>query len=316
MKTKNIIRKKGLLSVCRFALASIFIMIVTSVMAQDNIATKLGYAADAKLLIIHADDLGVSHSENMASIEAIENGSVNSASVMMPTPWVLEVIDYTKKNPSTHDFGLHLVLTSETKIYKWGPVCSVDKVPSLIDEFGYFHEGCTTTVDIKEVEMELKAQIDRAYSMGLEPTHLDTHMACLFQSEALIEVYLKMGKLYNLPVFAIKHSLPEDILKKYDVKVLVDTVMTINPEEYANGSEDYYINAIKNLKPGLTTILIHAGYNNDEMKGLWIDHPDWGNEWRQKDFDFFTSDTCKKILTEENIKLVTWRQIKDAFYSN
>lgn len=316
MKTKNIIRRENYLSVCRLALASIFILNVFSVLAQENIATKLGYAADAKLLIIHADDLGLSHSENMASIEAIENGSVNSASVMMPTPWVLEVVDYAKKNPSTHDFGLHLVLTSETKNYKWGPVCSIDKVPSLVDEFGYFHEGCATTVDVDQVEMELKAQIDRAYSMGLVPTHLDTHMGCLAQSEALIEVYLKMGQLYNLPVFGIKNYLPDEMLKKYDVKVLLDTYLMINPEDYANGSENYYINAIKNLKPGLTTILIHAGYNNDEMKGIWIDHPDFGSEWRQKDFDFFTSDTCKKLLIEENIKLVTWRQIKDALYSN
>ena len=152
--------------------------------------------------------------------------------------------------------------------------------------------------------------------MGLVPTHLDTHMGCLAQSEALIEVYLKMGQLYNLPVFGIKNYLPDEMLKKYDVKVLLDTYLMINPEDYANGSENYYINAIKNLKPGLTTILIHAGYNNDEMKGIWIDHPDFGSEWRQKDFDFFTSDTCKKLLVEENIKLVTWRQIKDALYSN
>ena len=73
---------------------------------------------------------------------------------------------------------------------------------------------------------------------------------------------------------------------------------------------------IKNLKPGLSTFLIHTAYNNDEMKGMNIDNTEWGNEWRQKDFDFFTSDTCKNILKEENIILVTWRQVKDAFYSN
>ena len=157
--------------------------------SQENIATKLGYPADSKLLIIHADDLGVSHSENIASIEAIEKGSVNSASVMMPTPWVLEAIEYTKSNPNTHDFGLHLVLSSEWKLYKWGPVSSKDKVSSLVNEHGYFHDTCITKLNLAEVETELKAQVDRAYAMGLKPTHLDSHMGCLFQTPELMEIY-------------------------------------------------------------------------------------------------------------------------------
>ena len=274
MKTKEIIQRKRFIYVSRFTLASIFILIAFSVKAQDNIATKLGYAADAKLLIIHADDLGVSHSENMASIEAIENGSVNSASVMMPTPWVLEVANYAKKNATTHDFGLHLVLSSEWKNYRWGPVSSIEKVPSLVNEFGYFHEGCLPSLNLDEVAIELRAQIDRAYSMGFEPTHLDSHMGCLFQSEELLEVYLKMGKLYKLPVLATEQAVPEELLKKYDVLILLNEVLTIMPEEYVKGPEDYYINAIKNLKPGLSTFLIHTAYDNDEMKGMNIDHPD------------------------------------------
>ncbi len=316
MKPKEIFKRKHCRPVNRFAFVAIFILIAFSVNAQDNIATKLGYAAGAKLLIIHADDLGVSHSENIASIEAIENGSVNSASLMMPTPWVLEVANYAKNNATTHDFGLHLVLSSEWKNYRWGPVSSIDKVPSLINEFGYFHEACTSSVNLKEVEVELRAQIDRAYSMGFEPTHLDSHMGCLFQSSELIEVYLKIGQSYKLPVLATKQAVPEELRKKYDVKIVLGEVLTIMEDEYAKGSEDYYINAIKNLKPGLSTFLIHTAYNNEEMKGMNIDHPEWGNEWRQKDFDFFTSDACKNILKEENIKLVTWRQIRDAFYSN
>ena len=154
-------------------------------LSQDNIATRLGYPADSRLLIIHADDLGVSHSENQASFEAIDNGSVNSASVMMPTPWVLEAVEYARANPETHDFGLHLVLSSEWKHYKWGPVSSKDQVSSLVDEHGYFHKDCISGIDLAEVERELIAQIDRAYAMGLEPTHLDSHMGCLFQTPEL-----------------------------------------------------------------------------------------------------------------------------------
>ncbi|WP_228851786.1 polysaccharide deacetylase family protein [Aegicerativicinus sediminis] len=282
--------------------------------SQETIASKLGYPADAKLLIIHADDLGVSHSENIATFEAIDNGSVNSASVMMPTPWVLEAVNYAKANPETHDFGLHLVLSSEWKNYKWGPVSSTDKVPSLIDEHGYFHEACRSDLNLKEVELELKAQVERAYAMGLEPTHLDTHMGCLAQTTRLTEVYLKIGQKYNLPVFVLDEFLSKEIKETYHPKVLVDQLYTISPEDYSIGPETYYTNTLKNLMPGLSLLLIHTAYDNEEMKGMNVDHPEWGNAWRQKDYDFFTSKTCKELLEKENIKLVTWRQIKEALY--
>jgi len=292
---------------------ALIIGITRVLFSQENVATKLGYPEDSKLLIIHADDLGVSHSENIASIEAIENGSVNSASVMMPTPWVLEVANYAKSNPTTHDFGLHLVLSSEWKNYKWGPVSSKDKVPSLVTEHGYFHEACVPDLNLEEVETELKAQVARAYAMGLEPTHLDSHMGCLFQTPELIEIYFKVGQLYNLPVMAFK-EIPQELRDSYDVKFTVDSLITISPEEYAKGPEAYYSNVIKNLQPGLSLLLIHTAYDNEEMKGMNIDHTDWGNEWRQKDFDFFTSEMCKQLLKEEDIKLVTYRQLKEAFF--
>lgn len=283
--------------------------------SQENLATRLGYDSNARLLIIHADDLGVSHSENLASFEAIENGSVNSASVMMPTPWVMEVAEYAKAHPQTHDFGLHLVLTSEWKNYRWGPVSSTHKVPSLLGDHGYFRADCSSSVDIGEAESELRAQIDRAYAMGLEPTHLDSHMGCMFQSEQLVELYLKMGQEYRLPVL-VTEQFPAEVLQKYNVNAVLTEALTISPEDYKKGLEEYYVNAIKKLKPGVSTLLIHTAYDNEEMKGMNVDHPDWGNEWRQKDFDFFTSDTCKQLLKSENIQLVTWREIKDKLYAD
>jgi DNA modification methylase len=124
-----------------------------------------------------------------------------------------------------------------------------------------------------------------------------------------------MGQEYNLPVLATA-DLPADLQKKYKVKAVLTDALTIMPEEYAKGVEQYYTRVIRNLKPGVSTILIHTAYDNEEMKGMNVDHPDWGNAWRQKDFDFFTSDACKNLLKEENVKLVTWRQIKETCYPN
>jgi len=283
------------------------------VKAQENLASKLGLPDNAKMLIIHADDLGVAHSENMASFKAIEKGSVNSASVMMPTPWVMEVAEYAVSHADTHDFGLHLVLSSEWKNYKWGPVSSIDQVPSLIDKHGYFHSNCESEINVKEVEAELRAQIDQAYSMGIIPTHLDSHMGCLFQNQELIEIYLKMGQVYKLPVL-ITNQFPLALIEKYDVKVVLEDVLMISPGQYAKGLDNYYIDAIKGLKPGLSTILIHTAYDNDELKGMTVDHPDWGSAWRQKDYDYFTSLKCRELLEKENIHLVTWRQIKEVYF--
>ncbi len=297
-----------------FSFLAFLLFISFTTKARENLATMLGYPADARMLIIHADDLGVSHSENIASISAIENGSLNSASVMMPTPWVLEVANYAKAHPQTHDFGLHLVLSSEWKNYRWGPVSSTDKVPSLIGEHGYFHQDCVPTVDMEEAEAELREQIERAYAMGLVPTHLDSHMGCLFQTPELVAIYLKLGQEYKLPVL-VTSQFPEELLERYEVKVVLEEVLTIMPEEYARGPEAYYTEAIRNLKPGLSTILIHTAYDNEEMKGMNVDHPDWGNVWRQKDYDFFTSKACEELLEKENIRLVTWRQVKEALFN-
>src|SRR5262249_18817204 len=168
---------------------------------------KLGYSRDAKLLIVHADDLGATHSVNAASIHALESGGINSASLMVPCPWFPEIADYAKSHPDA-DFGLHLTLTSERVYYRWGPVAPRDKVPSIVDANGYLHHDWSpeTRIDPKDVETELRAQLARALAMGVKPTHLDSHQNRLFQTNKdLFEVILRMGHENHLPVL-IPHS--------------------------------------------------------------------------------------------------------------
>src|SRR5437667_12188574 len=120
---------------------------------MKSIAERLGYPANAKLLILHADDLGAAHSIDAASFDALDKGTVSSASIMMPTPWVTEVAAYARAHPNA-DLGLHLTLTSEWETYRWGSVESKDKVPSLLDSAGTFpNEDAPVAKNAKQTEV-------------------------------------------------------------------------------------------------------------------------------------------------------------------
>src|SRR5215212_11076412 len=141
---------------------------------QRTVAERLGYPANAKLLIIHGDDLGVAHSVNVASFEALGSGAITSASIMMPTPWVAEVAAFARAHPDA-DLGLHLTITSEWETYRWRSVASSERVPSRLDSVGTMgRDGARVAATVKpeEVERELRAQIDRAIALGIRPTHV------------------------------------------------------------------------------------------------------------------------------------------------
>ena len=178
------------------------LLVASTLDAQTRtIAERLGHPRDAKLVILHADDLGVAHSENAASLDALDKGAVNSGSIMIPTPWVTEIAEYAKRHPNA-DLGLHLTLNSEWTSYRWGGIAPRDQVASLYDPDGTFpRETRTTATRAKqdEVERELRAQVDRAYAIGIKPTHLDSHMAALYETPELFRTYLKVARAYRLP---------------------------------------------------------------------------------------------------------------------
>ena len=156
-----------------------------------NIAEKLGYEKDAKLLIIHGDDIGVSHSVNQASFDGFLNNSITSGSVMIPCPWVKEVADFSIINPE-FDLGLHLTLNAEWKNYKWNGVLPSNEISSLLNEFDEFYDNTddvNKNADPEEVRKELQAQIDYSRALGLKPTHIDTHMGALATNKDLWRVW-------------------------------------------------------------------------------------------------------------------------------
>ncbi|HUV12950.1 MAG TPA: ChbG/HpnK family deacetylase, partial [Acidobacteriota bacterium] len=136
-----------------------------------TLSERLGYTPEDKLLIVHADDVGLAHSVNLATFDALATGQVTSGSIMVPCAWLEEVTDFTRTHPQA-DLGLHLTLTSGSEPYQRGPVSLPSDVPSLITSTGYLYESpreAAAKMDPREVEIELKSQIRKARALGIEP---------------------------------------------------------------------------------------------------------------------------------------------------
>ena len=281
---------------------------------KPSLTERLGYPRDAKLVIVHADDLGMAHSVNAATIKAFKTGLVNSGSIMVPCPWLSEIATYARANPQA-DLGLHLTLTSEWTSYRWGPVLPKVSVSSLLDKNGYFYlteTEAASNADPKQAELEIRAQIARARAFGIVPTHLDSHMGTLYQNKALFEVLLRVARENKLPVRVAKTWFSQTdflaaVLNPDDV--FIDRIVDINPSVAADDWSKFYIEALQKLEPGVTEMVIHIAYDDAEMRAATFDHPDWGAAWRQRDFDFFTSEAFRKLLQENQIKLITWREV-------
>jgi chitin disaccharide deacetylase len=275
---------------------------------------RLGYQRDAKLLILNADDLAVSHSEDVASFTALDRKLITSATVMVPCPWFTEVAAYAKAHPDA-DLGLHLTFTSEWKSYRWGPIASRALVPSLVGPDGYFYASTdefAKHAKPTEVEAELRAQIERAKSMGLEPTHLDSHMHALYRTPELFAVFLRVAREYKLPIRMARNDQPfQSMLPLMAAGDLVPDAI-FSPGEDVRPSEwtDYYVNLIKNLQPGVTEIFVHLALDDVESQAVMVDHPDWGAAWREREFAAVSSPELRKALEDNHVILIGWRDIK------
>jgi len=304
-----------------FSLAFLFVAFCTTfAQTEKNLAEKLGYDRNAKLLIVHADDMGLSQATNSAVIEAFQKGGISSGSIMVPCPWFPEIAEFAKDN-AQFDIGLHLTLTSEWDKYFFGGVSPAASIPNLLNSKGYFYpsvEEFAKHANGSEVEKEIRAQIERALAFGIKPTHLDNHMGTILASPEYYQILLKIGHEYNLPVLipanmigAISKPLL-DMLSRDNI--VVDHLFMLNQASPAQQWGEPYLKFIENMQPGLNEIIVHLAKNTDETQAIMVNHPDFGAEWRQHDLDFVLSPEFRNALKKYDIKLVTWREIGAVQY--
>lgn len=283
---------------------------------KRSLAERLGYKSTDKILIVNGDDTGMCHAANLATIECLEKGLMRSATIMVPCPWFPEIASYAKQNP-TKDFGIHLCHTSEWAKYRWGPVTDREKVPGLLDADGYLWREVQNVYQHAKPEealIEGRAQIKRALAAGVDVTHLDSHMGTLQLNPEYMKVYLQLAIEFDLPLrmasqeTMLRFSQPE-LRDQVAAKGIVFTDYFVYGE-LKNESKDvkaFWLDVVKNLKPGVTELYIHAALANDELKaitGTW--------SIRSQEYEVFThDDEMKRLVAEQKIILIGYRPLRE-----
>lgn len=276
--------------------------------------------AAPKALIVHADDAGMCHSANLATIEAMTKGSVSSASIMMPCPWMLEMAEWARAHREM-DLGIHLTLTSEWKHYRWRPVAPPDKVKGLLDAEGYMWRSEMQTAfqaSAAEVETELRAQIDLAKKSGIAFTHLDTHMGTLFTRPDYFDVYAKLGRENGVPCMiprpseelrARKTPITEQMLLAQEKAglPLIDWLVTGVGGRSPAERRESYLRLIAGLRPGVTKLIIHLAKDDSEIRAIT---GNWEQRW--SDFLFWSSPEARQALDAAGVRLFTYRELARA----
>jgi predicted glycoside hydrolase/deacetylase ChbG (UPF0249 family) len=290
--------------------------------AQETYAERLGYGPKARVIMFHCDDAGMSHASNLGAIESVEKGVVTSVSIMMPCPWVPEIVRYMKEH-SQVDAGLHLTLNSEWNLYRWGPVAGKPAVPGLCDPDGYLWHPTQETAKHAtpdEVEREIRAQIEKAEAMGLHPTHIDTHMGALAATSEFFDRYVKVGIEKHIPVLAIgghrsfarvenpasMQKIEERIKKIWDAGLpVIDDLHTASYEWKDGPKSARFIEMLKKLKPGITMVIVHCSRPTDDFPLITS-----SSDLRLEDLKAMLDPELRKTLDEEHITLTSWRELK------
>jgi len=292
----------------------------------STVAERLGYAANSRILIIHANDFGMSHSVDIAIMEALENRWVTSASVMTPCPWFPEVAQWARAHPDA-DLGVHLTLNSDWTTYRWLPVSPQLKNSSLLDADGYLPlttANVAVAAKAPDLEVETHAQVDKALRLGIHLSHLDPHMGTMTSTPEMSKIYVSLGGDYHLPVLLEKLEIGiwNDMrvgirTKNYGLQlsgepILLDAVIQIMPGIPKTKWIDAYEKMLAPLPPGVYQLVVHLGYDDAEMRGATSDHPHWGAQWRQNDFDMVRSPEFQQFLKDQGFILVSWKDLGKA----
>ena len=272
---------------------------------MTTLAERLGRDADARLLIVNCDDLGISHAANLGVYESLRDGLATSATLMVPCPWARDAAE----RYMGEDIGVHLTLNAEYETYRWGPIT---QAPSLLDGDGGFPrtiEDLWDHADVEEVRRECRAQIERAILWGFDVSHLDSHMGTLQLRPEFFDVYLELAVEFGLPQRLSGASTERHI--GFPFRRLADEEGVVFPDHfvYLNGvgSRRTLEKALFDLPVGVTEIYVHPAVDTPEVRAI---ADDWSS--RVDDHHLVTGDSGFRALVERTgVELIGFRELRE-----
>jgi len=270
---------------------------------------RLGYGPDARLLIVHGDDLGMCHSENAATFDAIEGGIATSTSMLVPCPWAYAAARHVASHPEL-DVGVEVAFTSEWQAYRWKPVLGAARCPSLVDDEGFlprtvaeFHERA----DPDQVRQEAEAQLQLALEWGVKPTHLVGHMG-FYREPRYHELMVDLARKYRLPL-RTRLARDADGPDPLHEVLTADTYLGASLDADAlSGLQSKFESDLSDLRPGVTEMIMHLGLPTPELQAIT---PDW--KLRVAAYEAARhADAVKRVLEEQGVTLIGWRPLLEA----
>lgn len=288
-------------------------------LTRPPLAVRLGYRAEDKLLIVNADDGGMCDSANAATWEGMQDGLITSSTLMVPCPAFPAAADFAVRHPEL-DFGVHLTHTSEWKTHRWGPVLPREQVPGLVDPAGCLwprvdkENGVYHNSNPAEAAREARAQIRAALAAGIDVTHLDSHMGTMQYHPLYYLRYIRLGREFDLPI-----RMPSrETLDRYHaghLRTLVTALGIVYPDHFildikkepGQTAQQFWLEQLRQLKPGVTELYIHPALDTAEMRGITNS---W--QWRHGEFHAFLDDPdIQNCIREEGIILIGYRPLRD-----
>jgi len=289
---------------------------------SHSLLKKLGFQPDHRVAIFHADDVGMCHGANAAFEELSRDGSISCGAVMVPGPWFAEVVAMATANPDI-DLGVHLTLTSEWQNYRWAPISTTRRSSGLIDADGYFWHRLpmlAAHVVPEAAEAEMRAQIERALTAGIDITHLDAHMGVALLPQ-LVDIYIRLGREYRLPVLLPKHLNEYTSVLEFDNISLDEATegmarleadgwplvdhFRMTPGVPSRESGRAYRELVANLPAGLTLVAVHPNTAGDIEAIV----PAKAN-FRTDEYRLFKDEHFRKFIAEQNVRKIGFRPIR------
>lgn len=310
------------------AAALLLVLSLAQPLGAETWAEKLGFPTGKRIVILHADDVGMCYEHSAAAKELLTAGHIQSAGAMVPCPWFNEFAAWYKDHPQ-FDVGLHLAMNSEWSHYRWGPVAPRDTVKGMIDPDGYLWRDVRNTVlhaSPEEIEREIRAQVERALSRGIRPGHIDTHMGTLYARLDYTKAYFKVAQEYRIPAMAIEmtpdvfarfkkqgYPLTDETVKlaaAYTLPKLDDFYPVPDGKTY-DDKRDKLFALIRSFRPGITQIIFHPSLESEGLKKIT-------GSWQQRIWDarVLADPETEKFLKAEGIVPTNWKDMMKRFEAN